>query len=431
MKSFKRLRNQIERSARVALWPSELPSSVDEHYFSTAEKFLVEDAHNYRILLTENSDRLPFHERVDITRKMHPKYSRMISDSYSLEQLPLIIEDLVKDDYKRLTILVPYGYMESTQEVIGSLNTVLVCEIIESRFDYTSSPIYSAAESSNLRKFVECLPESYSDAVSYFNAVVTTQQPVEKTTVDIFREMYVRGEIFNVGDSILSEAGDVLRVVAKKPNFVVCENAAGDQSKHWVTKILPISFDEAYTPEEFDPLIEKVTQKELDDIATFANRLLSKLEKPIKFKFDGHFIQRANDDRSIDPIVQPELMRFIRKMKKYIKGGDFYPNKENELVMRDLTTDINIPFIIKHIDGEWVMVAKTVMRKTDFRSTNRIILMESVVLSLDEGKAKKGKKSEVSKPRYHIDWNTGSRSHRVKKGKGSYSRKGKKDYRDE
>lgn len=432
MKSFKKFRNDIVRTAHVALWPSEYPSSIDSHFFESAEDFLSSTGSNYRILLSEFSDNLGFDERVNITRNMHPKFARSISDAYSVEDLPEIIES-IENTHGKLVILVPQGFMESTKDMICSMETPLTCEIIESRFDYSGAPINQAIESKNFKQFVDCLPEAFSSSADYFNSVVSSEEPVQSDNGDIFREMYIRGEIFNIGESVVSENGEVLKVTARRPNFVVCEDSKGKESKQWITKLIPVSFSEDYLPSEFNPIIEEITQEQLSDIKRFADRLLAKLDKPTRFKFDQHFADRSNDSRNRDPITVAELMHFIRKMaKKHVKGGDFYPNRENEIVLKDMTTDINIPFIIKHLNGEWVMVAKSIMRKPNYTSTNKIIKMESVILDLDEAKDKKGKKKDdVSKPRYHIDWNTGSRTHRVKKGKGSYSRKGKKDYKDE
>ena len=45
---------------------------------------------------------------------------------------------------------------------------------------------------------------------------------------------------------------------------------------------------------------------------------------------------------------------------------------EAEAVMKDMETDINVPFkIVLNKDGDLELIAKTIMRKQDFKTSNQ------------------------------------------------------------
>ena len=99
---------------------------------------------------------------------------------------------------------------------------------------------------------------------------------------------------------------------------------------------------------------------------TFADRLWSKLG--IDVEFTKHFVDRLNDDRNGKPIPSAELVRlFKREYELYGKAIQKLDDRY-EAVMKDLTTQINLPFVIKDTDSGKSVIAKTVMRKQNFRS---------------------------------------------------------------
>jgi len=52
-----------------------------------------------------------------------------------------------------------------------------------------------------------------------------------------------------------------------------------------------------------------------------------------------------------------------------------------ELVLKDLSSDINLPVVINYKNGEFEVVNKTVMRKKDFKTRNKVIKYEGVSTS--------------------------------------------------
>ena len=119
-----------------------------------------------------------------------------------------------------------------------------------------------------------------------------------------------------------------------------------------------------------------ITKKQLDTIERFADKLWSKVGLDIEFT--RHFLDRLNDARNKKNITQAELTRlFKQSFKKY---GNKISNlgADAQAVIKDMQTDINMPFVLQ-IDknGELDLVAKTIMRKKDFKTTNQKFTVES------------------------------------------------------
>tara|TARA_B100001939_G_scaffold33373_1_gene25925 strand:- start:2305 stop:2715 length:411 start_codon:yes stop_codon:yes gene_type:complete len=116
---------------------------------------------------------------------------------------------------------------------------------------------------------------------------------------------------------------------------------------------------------------EDITQTQLDQIETYADRLFKAVN--IDINFTRHFIDRVNDKRNQKPINTSELTRLFKQT--YKKHGKKIPKMgvDAQAVIRDMQTDINMPFVLAYDDRrkEIDLVAKTIMRKKDFKTPNR------------------------------------------------------------
>lgn len=111
--------------------------------------------------------------------------------------------------------------------------------------------------------------------------------------------------------------------------------------------------------------MEAITQSDLDQVERFADALWSKLG--VDVEFTRHFMDRVNDTRNGKAISSAELIRLFKK--EYERNGKLISQLENgEGVMKDLLTTINLPFVIKDTDDGKELVAKTVMRKDQFKT---------------------------------------------------------------
>ncbi len=114
-------------------------------------------------------------------------------------------------------------------------------------------------------------------------------------------------------------------------------------------------------------LFENVTWHELDAVEKFADELWHKLG--IDIKFTHHFMDQLNNDRNSKPISADELIRIFKK--EYESNGLAISKLDNvEAVMKDLLTLINIPFVMSRNKHGKELVAKTIMRKSNFKTSN-------------------------------------------------------------
>ena len=118
-------------------------------------------------------------------------------------------------------------------------------------------------------------------------------------------------------------------------------------------------------------LNENITQKQLNAIESYADRLFRAVD--IDVEFTRHFIDRVNDSRNKKQITQSELIRLFKQT--YKKHGKQIPQMgdEAQAVIRDMQTDINMPFVLAYDNRnkELDLVAKTIMRKKGFKTSNQ------------------------------------------------------------
>ena len=144
-----------------------------------------------------------------------------------------------------------------------------------------------------------------------------------------------------------------------------------------------------------DELDKKITQSDLEALETFADRIFGKVG--IDVEFTRHFLDRVNDERNGKQITASELTRLFKQEYKRWGKPIARLGPDAEAVMKDMKTDINIPFALRWDprNQELDLIAKTVMRKKDFRTPNQEFPVESKNFStntsvLNEGGAMPG-----------------------------------------
>ena len=126
---------------------------------------------------------------------------------------------------------------------------------------------------------------------------------------------------------------------------------------------------------EFD---KQVTQSDIDELEKFADKIFAKVG--IDVNFTRHFLDRVNDERNGKPISMSELTRLFKQEQKRWGKKIAQLGPDEEAVMKDLQTDINLPFALRWDDknNELDLIAKTVMRKKNFRTPNPEFPVENV-----------------------------------------------------
>lgn len=108
--------------------------------------------------------------------------------------------------------------------------------------------------------------------------------------------------------------------------------------------------------------INEIPMADLQKIDQFADKQLNPLDVVIT---DKHFFDRLNDPRNGKEISQAELIGFFKRLGKNKKQFLDFLDKYQEMVAVDDRTNINIPFMKQANKA----IAKTIMRKKDFKSS--------------------------------------------------------------
>ena len=121
----------------------------------------------------------------------------------------------------------------------------------------------------------------------------------------------------------------------------------------------------------------ELKKSDLDQLEKYADRLFASVG--IDVEFTRHFLDRVNDLRNTRQITSSELTRlFKQSFKKYGKTiAKLGPDAE--AVINDMRTDINMPFVLNLKGGQLELVAKTVMRKKNFKTSNPKLSFEQLV----------------------------------------------------
>lgn len=123
-------------------------------------------------------------------------------------------------------------------------------------------------------------------------------------------------------------------------------------------------------------MTKPITQQQLDALERAVDKVFGRLG--IDVEFTRHFLDRVNDERNRKQITIQELGNlFAKEYKRWGRAIAGMPIN-SQAVMKDLSSEINIPFVLNPDDEETDLVAKTVMRKKNFKTPNRELPVESV-----------------------------------------------------
>ena len=118
-----------------------------------------------------------------------------------------------------------------------------------------------------------------------------------------------------------------------------------------------------------DLLKEDISMSQLNQGEKHLDKIWAKVG--IDVEFTRHFHDRVNDARNGKPINTAELLRIYKQVyKKYGKSISKLSNGV-EVLLKDMSTDINVPVVLKWDGKEFDMIAKTVMRKKNFKSRTK------------------------------------------------------------
>lgn len=139
---------------------------------------------------------------------------------------------------------------------------------------------------------------------------------------------------------------------------------------------------------------QPITRAQLDALERVADKVFGKLG--IDIEFTHHFLDRVNDERNQKQITIRELGQLFAKEYQRWGGTISGMAVDAQAVMKDLSSAINIPFVLNKDGKEKDLVAKTVMRKKNFTTPDKTLPVESIA-ELGNNDPKKQKWDVVQK----------------------------------
>ena len=132
-------------------------------------------------------------------------------------------------------------------------------------------------------------------------------------------------------------------------------------------------------PEDLTEMAE-MAKSDLDQVEKYADQQLSPEDVELGKETD-HFFQRLNDPRNGKQITPAELTGFFKRLAKNKKKFLEFVKQYKEFVVKDNRTKINIPFMT--VANK--LIAKTIMRKDDFKSSTPVYTTEEIIVEIAAG----------------------------------------------
>jgi hypothetical protein len=126
--------------------------------------------------------------------------------------------------------------------------------------------------------------------------------------------------------------------------------------------------------------LKEMAKADMDKVEKYADSQLSP-EDVVLGKETDHFFQRLNDPRNGKEISPAELTGFFKRLAKNKKKFLEFVKQYNEFVVKDKRTGINIPFMVQANK----LIAKTIMRKDDFKSSTPVYTTENKLTEISKG----------------------------------------------
>lgn len=164
------------------------------------------------------------------------------------------------------------------------------------------------------------------------------------------------------------EVGDTILMGKFLNKKIVVKSISKD--KHGMPIINGKSITRFRTIKNLTEQLFEMAKSDLKSIENFADSKLA----PMDVEFSKHFFDRLNDKRNGKEITTNELVDFFKKLiinkEKFIK----FLEKYKQIVVTQKNSAINIPFVIQVNKA----IAKTIMRKKDFKTNDPKLGVESI-----------------------------------------------------
>lgn len=227
------------------------------------------------------------------------------------------------------------------------------------------------------------------------NEISATKKTVEPSTLKATQGQFNKSKIKGIMDGIQSGSSDSKPIIVSKDNYVMDghhrwlahANLGKDIDIHHVNvkakKLLDVMHDypKSFTEklyETFDYVVEAdetcmiITPAHMKAFEDFVDKMFKKYN--IDFDFTKHFRERISDKRNNPCINLKEIADTIKKIYNKYAHGEKSLSKyiDAEAVIKDMQNDLNMPIAVEYNrkSDQIEVVAKTIMRKKNFRSSS-------------------------------------------------------------
>ena len=194
--------------------------------------------------------------KIAYMKKMFPRYAKNIIASKS-KNVFQIASDLHDKGYENIIMVVGSDRVEEFKTLLKKYNGV---KGVHGFYDFKNIDVVSAGErdpdaegvtgmsASKMRaaavandfdSFQMGLPKGFKDGQKLFNDIRKSMNVNETnwSTEEILRDLYIRGEVFNINEDVQTTDGFEGKIVRKGTNYVVLETN-GEFKKVWITDLI-------------------------------------------------------------------------------------------------------------------------------------------------------------------------------------------------
>jgi len=227
-------------------------------------------------------DPLPYTKKVAYMKKMFPKHARNIIVDKARNVFEIAVS-LHNKGHKAIVMVVGSDRVAEFDSLLNKYNGVEArhgyygfdnIEVVsagerdpdaEGVTGMSASKMRAAASANDFEQFKLGLPRGFGDGKKLFADVRKhmgiRESFVSKTDVlteeDVFRDMYVRGEILNIGDEVTdSYSGVTGKVIRRGTNYVTFAEEDGTVHKKWLYELLEMT-----TGQLIQKVLAKTTKK--------------------------------------------------------------------------------------------------------------------------------------------------------------------------
>jgi shikimate kinase/phosphopantetheine adenylyltransferase len=392
IQSFKQFKEATEKGVVFTFGRFNPPTTGHEKLMKKVTS--LAKGNDYKIFASQSNDAkknpLGYKEKVQLLRKIFPKYGRNIVYDKKIKNSLDALVYLYKQGYTKVTMVVGADRIPDFKKLLNKYNGE------KSRHGYydfsdgisivsagerdpdsddvsgmSASKMRAAASSGDFKSFAKGLPDNYGDKIGVFNLLrsrmglkemTNFRTHIELATTDL-REKYVAGEVFNEGDEFLNEHGNVLVVLERKSNFII----GSDENKYFINKIQEVRQD----PDVKD---KKGTQP--------AKYYAGIKTKSTKDKRDAHFKKGAKKDDDDPSAYKPapgDKGAKTKPSKHTKKFKDMFGEDKNPIVDTENSVEegVNDPAIFKAVflaggpgSGKSFTIGKTGLQALGFKLIN-------------------------------------------------------------